>query len=96
MSDEEAVEATLSVAAKIIANPEELHVVALGGDKPGLHLQLVDFSQPQDAEDDADWDLDPSSDLGLKLTLAGLDPEVAIQLLKVAVEFLEEAEYEEV
>ena len=96
MSEEEAVEATLSVGAKIIENSEELHVMPLGGDKPGIHLQLVDFSQAQDADEDADWELDPSSDLGLKVTTAGLDPEVAIQLLKVAVEFLEEAEYEEI
>lgn len=95
MSDEEEVEASLSVGARFIGDPDALHVVPMGADKPGLHLQLVDFSQPQDPDDDEDWELDPSSDLGLKITLAGLDPEVAVQLLKVAAEFLEEAEFEE-
>lgn len=95
MSDEEEVEATLSVGARFIGDPDALHVMPLGGEKPGMHLQLVDFSQPQEAEDDAEWDLDPSSDLGLKITMAGLDPEVAVQLLKVAAEFLEQAEFEE-
>ena len=95
MSDEEEVEATLSVGARFIGDPEALHVVALGGEKPGMFLELVDFSQPQAAEEDEDWDLDPSSDLGLKVTMAGLDPEVAVQLLKVAAEFLEQAEFEE-
>ncbi|KQY50242.1 MULTISPECIES: hypothetical protein [unclassified Nocardioides] len=95
MSDEEEVEATLSVGARFIGDPESLHVVALGGEKPGMFLELVDFSQPQAAEDDEDWNLDPSSDLGLKVTMAGLDPEVAVQLLKVAAEFLEQAEFEE-
>ncbi|HEY9563241.1 MAG TPA: hypothetical protein VIR30_05660 [Nocardioides sp.] len=92
--EHEDVEASLSVAARSLGE-DALHVAPLSVEKPGLHLQLVDFSNPQSAEDDEDWDLDPSSDLGLKITLAGLDPEVAVQLLTVAAEFLSQAEFEE-
>lgn len=92
--DEEEVEASLSVGARFVGDPDALHVAPLGQDQPGLHLALVDFSQPQ-PEEDAEWDLDPTSDLGLKITIAGMDPEVAVQLLRVAAEFLEDAEFEE-
>ena len=91
---EEEVEASLSVAARFIGDPDALHVIPMGTDKPGIHLGLVDFSDPQAADDDDQWDLDPASDLGLKISLAGIDPEIAIQLLQVAVEFLQQAEFE--
>lgn len=92
--ESEEFEASLSVAARTVG-VETLHVAPLSAQQPGLYLQLVDFANLQAADDDAEWDLDPSADLGLKITIAGLDPEVAAQLLKVAAEFLGQADFEQ-
>ncbi|WP_101525662.1 MULTISPECIES: hypothetical protein [Nocardioides] len=90
MSTEE--DATLSVAAQLIADPEITHDATISGDRPGIHLELVDLT---DAPEDDEWELDTTADMGLKIMIAGLDPEVAGQLLRVAADFLDEASVEE-
>ncbi|WP_110240559.1 hypothetical protein [Nocardioides gilvus] len=85
-------EATLSVAAQLIADEGAEHVATVSFERPGLHLELIDLSSgisTADAEDE--WDFDLPADMGLKILLGGVDPEVAVQLLRVAADFLEEA-----
>ena len=92
MSNEE--DATLSVAAQLIADEETVHDATVSGSRSGIHLELVDLSTTPPAEDD-EWDLDPTADLGLKIMIGGIDPEVAGQLLRIAADFLDEATIEE-
>lgn len=92
MSTEE--EATLSVAAQLINDPEMHHVATVGGAQPGIVLELVDQSHDPQPQDD-EWDLDPTADLALKITMGGVDPVVAAQLLRIAAEFLDEATIEQ-
>ena len=90
---EETEDLTLSVAAQAIADENATHTVELSSSQPGVHLALTEI--PDTSADAADWDLDPEADLGLKIMLGGVDPEMAVELLRVAIEFLEEAEVEE-
>lgn len=85
-------ESTLSVAAQMIVDEGMTHSAEIGAGKPGLHLELADLST---ATPDPEWDLDDDADLGLKITIGGMDPEVAAQLLKIAAEFLEDATVED-
>lgn len=87
-ADHEHEEAVLSIAAQMIADETAAHVATVSHGQPGLHLELVDLSEG--AEDD-DWDFDLPADLGLKILLGGIDPEVAVQLLRAAADYLEEA-----
>ncbi|WP_181312057.1 hypothetical protein [Nocardioides campestrisoli] len=91
MSTEE--DATLSVAAQLIADEETVHDATVSGTRSGIHLELVDLSTTPPADDD--WDLDPTADLGLKIMIGGIDPEVAGQLLRIAADFLDEATIED-
>lgn len=84
---------TISVAAQAIADESLTHTAVVSADQPGLHLSLVEL--PDTSADAGEWDLDTEADLGLKIMLGGLDPEMAVQLLQVAIEFLSEAEVEE-
>lgn len=90
---EETEDLTLSVAAQALADENLTHTAELSGSRPGIHIELTEL--PDSSPEAADWDLDPEADLGLKIMLGGLDPEMAVQLLQVAIEFLEEAEVEE-
>ncbi|WP_110180651.1 hypothetical protein [Nocardioides solisilvae] len=92
MSNEE--DATLSVAAQLIADEETVHDATVSGTRSGIHLELVDLSTTPPPADD-DWDLDPTADLGLKIMIGGIDPEVAGQLLRIAADFLDEATLED-
>ncbi|WP_460794655.1 hypothetical protein [Nocardioides pacificus] len=93
MSTEE--EATLSVAAQLINDPEMHHVATIGGASPGIVLELVDQAHDGPQPQDDEWDLDPTADLALKITMGGVDPVVAAQLLRIAAEFLDEATIED-
>lgn len=85
-------EATLSVAAQLIADEGGEHTATVSFERPGLHLELIDLSNGVSAADTEDeWDFDLPADMGLKILLGGIDPEVAVQLLRVAADFLEEA-----
>ena len=85
-------ETTLSVAAQLIADEGAEHTAAVSFARPGLHLELIDLSNGiSDADTEDEWDFDLPADLGLKILLGGVDPEVAVQLLRVAADFLEEA-----
>lgn len=90
--DGEDQESTLSVAAQMIVDDGTTHAAQIGAGKPGLHLELADLNE---TAPDPDWELDPTADLGLKITIGGMDPEVAAQLLKIAAEFLEDATVED-
>ncbi|WP_110207462.1 hypothetical protein [Nocardioides daejeonensis] len=90
---EETEDLTLSVAAQAVADESLTHTAELSAARPGIHLELSEL--PDTSPDADDWDLDSEADLGLKIMLAGMDPEMAVQLLRVAIEFLEEAEVEE-
>lgn len=92
-SHEETEDVTLSVAAQALADESVTHEVVLSAQRPGVHLELVEM--PDRNEDADEWDLDAEADLGLKIMLGGVDPEMAVQLLEVAIEFLREAEVEE-
>src|SRR5690606_29415013 len=92
MSNEE--DATLSVAAQLIADEETVHDATVSGNRSGIHLELVDLSATPPAADDA-WDLAPTPDLRLKLMIGGIDPAVAGQLLRIAADFLDEATIED-
>lgn len=85
-------ETTLSVAAQLIVDEDTAHTAEIGTGSPGLHLELADLAN---TEPDPDWDLDHSADLGLKIIIGGMDPEVAAQLLRIAAEFLEDASIED-
>lgn len=88
-SDEEQV---VSIAAQMLVDDSAEHTAAISDERPGIHLELVDLSEGISAEDAADeWDFDLPADMGLKIMLGGLEPDVAAQLLRVAAEFLEEA-----
>ncbi|GGD12715.1 hypothetical protein [Nocardioides daphniae] len=82
-------EAVLSIAAQMIADESAEHVATVSHESPGLHLELVDLSEG--APEDDEWDFDLPADLGLKILLGGVDPEVAVQLLRAAADYLEEA-----
>jgi len=69
-----------------------LQVMPLGEDQPGIHLAFVDHSQHPPS--DPAWGIDPDSDFGLQVSIAGLDPEVASQLLHAAAQFIEDSEWE--
>lgn len=85
-------EAVLSIAAQLIADENAAHVATVSHGSPGLHLALIDLSNGVSAEDeDDDWDFDLPADLGLKILLGGVDPDVAVQLLRAAADYLEEA-----
>lgn len=85
-------EAVLSIAAQMIADETAAHVATVSHGSPGLHLELVDLSNGLSADDEADdWEFDLPADLGLKILLGGVDPEVAVQLLRAAADYLEEA-----
>jgi len=90
---EETEELTLSVAAQALADESVTHTAEISAERPGIHLELTQL--PDSTPDASDWDLDPEADLGLKVMLGGMDPEMAVELLRVAIEFLEEAEVEE-
>jgi hypothetical protein len=90
---EETEDLTLSVAAQALADESLTHTVELSSSRPGIHLELTEL--PDTTPDADEWDLDTEADLGLKIMLGGVDPEMAVQLLQVAIEFLEEAEVEE-
>ena len=87
-------DSTLSVAAQMITDPDVSHEAVLAFERPGIHLELVDLTVAQPDSDD-DWDLDPSADLGLRIMIAGMDPEVAEQLLRISADFLADASVEE-
>ncbi|MBE7324057.1 hypothetical protein IEQ44_05270 [Nocardioides sp. Y6] len=84
-------EAVLSIAAQMIADETAAHVATVSHGSPGLHLELIDLSNGLPADDEDDWDFDLPADLGLKILLGGVDPEVAVQLLRAAADYLEEA-----
>ena len=89
-------EAVVSIAAQMLADENAEHTAVVSDERPGIHLELVDLSEGISPEDAADeWDFDLPADMGLKILLGGLEPEVAAQLLRVAAEFLEEAIDEE-
>ncbi len=89
-------EAVVSIAAQMLADETAEHTAVVSDERPGIHLELVDLSEGISPEDEADdWDFDLPADMGLKILLGGLEPEVAAQLLRVAAEFLEEAIDEE-
>ena len=89
-------EAVVSIAAQMLADENAEHAAVVSDERPGIHLELVDLSEGISPEDAADeWDFDLPADMGLKILLGGLEPEVAAQLLRVAAEFLEEAIDEE-
>lgn len=90
---EETEDLTLSVAAQALADETATHRVELSSSQPGVHLALTEI--PDTSADADEWDLDPEADLGLKIMLGGVDPEMAVELLRVAIEFLEEAEVDE-
>lgn len=89
-ADHDHEEAVLSIAAQMIADETAAHVATVSHGQPGLHLELVDLSQGA-PEDDDEWDFDLPADLGLKILLGGVDPDVAVQLLRAAADYLEEA-----
>lgn len=88
--DHEEQEISLSVAAQALGDPSQAYSATLSDETPGVHLELVDLSNGPGDEDD-DWELDADADMGLKVMLGGIDPEVASQLLRVAADFLDQA-----
>lgn len=84
---------TISVAAQAIADDSAQHQGVVSSEAPGIHIALIEM--PDTDADAAEWDLDTEADLGLKIMLGGLDPEMAVQLLQVAIDFLSDAEPEE-
>ena len=85
-------EAVVSIAAQLLADESAEHTATVSAERPGVHLELVDLSGGISPEDEADdWDFDLPADMGLKVLLGGVEPEVAVQLLRVAADFLEEA-----
>jgi hypothetical protein len=89
-------EAVVSIAAQMMVDESAEHTAIVSEARPGIHLELVDLSEGISPEDEADeWDFDLPADMGLKILLGGVEPDVAAQLLRVAAEFLEEAVDEE-
>ncbi|MFS3127288.1 hypothetical protein ACLM5J_02675 [Nocardioides sp. Bht2] len=84
---------TISVAAQALADENGTHQAEVSFDQPGLHIALVEM--PDTASDAGEWELDPEADLGLKIMLGGLDPEMAVQLLQVAIDFLSDEDLEQ-
>ncbi|QCX28855.1 hypothetical protein [Nocardioides jishulii] len=90
-NDHDHEEAVLSIAAQMIADESAEHVATVSHRTPGLHLELIDLSAGLPADEDDEWDFDLPADLGLKILLGGVDPEVSVQLLRAAADYLEEA-----
>ncbi|MDN5895600.1 MAG: hypothetical protein L0H93_16440 [Nocardioides sp.] len=88
--DHEEQEISLSVAAQALGDPSQAYTATLSDETPGIHLELVDLASAPASEED-DWELDDDADMGLKVMLGGIDPEVAAQLLRVAADFLDQA-----
>lgn len=87
--EDEEEEITLSVAAQMLADPSGSHTAQLSDSRPGIHLELTEIGADTAADDE--WELDEDADMGLKVLIAGIDPQVAAQLLRVAAEFLDGA-----
>lgn len=85
-------EATVSIAAQMLADESATHDATISTERPGIHLELIDLSNGISAEDVEDeWDFDLPADMGLKILFGGMEPELVAQLLHAAADYIDEA-----